>query len=191
MLVQTSDWIGLSAMLVSIAAFVVSFWTMWSGRQARKDDLLVTIHLQLISPDIEEGREAASRLECPEDVAKIYAERGKEKWHRMNRALAMYQFLAQMIVRKKIDPTLAEALWGDRIAVWWPKGALVLNWRRSFTNDPKLYEVLEKWASELHNRLRPDEPAAAEPGHAADVVTTGDTTLGRLAPPCEMPGPAL
>ena len=146
---QAADFIALGALVVALAAFLVSFQSLWADRRSRQDDLLITIHLQLISSDIEEGRRAAYQLTSCEQVQGIWDEEPKDTWHKINRALATYQFLAQMVERKRVDKSLADVLWSDRIKKWWPHASLILAWRRGFFNDRGLGETLERYAQRL------------------------------------------
>lgn len=110
----SNQWIPI---LISGAALTVAVLTYWSNAKKTtresaqiKVDTFMTLHRELVSSDIQAGRETLMSLSTTDDFARL-RERDREKWNSVGRAVGMFDVLALHWERKLIDEDLVFSEW--------------------------------------------------------------------------------
>ncbi len=142
---QTTDLIALGALVVAAVAVVAVAVAVSSANQGRKDETLLMLYRLWVTVDAETGRHLLYQLVGQADVQDLW-DHDRASWHRMNRALAVYQILVEMVELRRIDAGSAGQLWGERIRLIWPKASLFISWRRAVFDDDA-YRRLEEFAT--------------------------------------------
>lgn len=151
---QTTHIAALGALAVAVVAVVVAVAAVASVNKTRKDESLIMLYRLWVTVDAEQGRHLMYQLVDQGDVQDLW-DHDRASWHRMNRALAVYQILVEMVELKRIDPGSAGQLWGERIRLIWPKASLFISWRRAVFDD-SAYRRLEEFAKT--NLMLPSVP---------------------------------
>ena len=137
--------VALGALAVAVVAVVVAVVAVFAAGRGRKDDTLLLLYRLWVSVDAEQGRYLLYQLTDQTDVQDLW-NHDRAAWHRMNRALAVYQVLVEMVATRRIDAGSAGQLWGERIRRIWPKASLLISWRRAVFDD-SAYRRLEEFAT--------------------------------------------
>jgi hypothetical protein len=95
------------AVALSLLGIALASYTFWSGRRARREDNLIRIHEQLLTPEVQEGRR---RLFAAFDQGAVPLPDSQE-YHQINRALAFYDTLGYYIQARLVDRKAALDLW--------------------------------------------------------------------------------
>ncbi len=142
---QPTELVALGALVMALVAVIAVVATVSSANKSRKDETLLMLYRLWLTVDAETGRHLLYQMVDQADVQDLW-DHDRASWHRMNRALAVYQVLVEMVELKRIDTGSAGQLWGERIRLIWPKAVLFISWRRAVFDDGA-YRRLEEFAT--------------------------------------------
>ncbi|MFP3461272.1 hypothetical protein R5O87_10520 [Arthrobacter globiformis] len=113
---QVKDWV--TAGLAGLASFLSGAALYFNWMKAKQDTFL-SIHDKLVAKDLQEGRRLLfEKIHAPEDVEALL-QKDEDGYHKVNRALAMYDVLGVYVKRRYVFKAWVMEEWGPNLAKAW------------------------------------------------------------------------
>ncbi|UKA59141.1 hypothetical protein [Arthrobacter sp. FW306-2-2C-D06B] len=111
--VSLKDWL---TVILAGSALIVSLAALSFNRRKAKQDTFLSIHDKLIALDLQEGRRLLfEKINSPEDADRLLQE-DIASYHKINRALAMYDVLGLYVKRRYVVKSWVLEEWGPGLA---------------------------------------------------------------------------
>lgn len=166
-----AEWI---AAIAAFAAFVISVYALFVAWRASKRNSFIDLQQRLDEREVSEGRRIIYATTSVEDVAKLFRKRHKDsRWDRANRAVNLWDTLAQFTRLGIVDRRLSLELWGGSVKEAWAHLEFYIRFRRG-AGYPEMLGRKDKWSSLVW--------FAAEVG-----ATVSDDLLGEEHAPSSVP----
>ncbi|WP_439592303.1 DUF4760 domain-containing protein [Microbacterium sp.] len=139
-----AEWVAAVAALMAIGLSIFALFVAW--RSSRRNSL-VSLQERLDAREVSEGRRIIYDAKSVNDVAKMFARRHKNSnWDRANRAVNLWNTLAQFTRLGIVDRKLSLKLWGDSVEEAWEHLEHFIRFRRGagFADMPGRKD---KWSS--------------------------------------------
>lgn len=136
------------AALAALAALVISLVAVYIAWRSSKRTSFIGFQERLDAQEVSEGRRIIYSTGSVDQVAKLFAKREKDSsWDRANRAINLWNTLAQFTKLKIVDQQLSFDLWGDSVAEAWPQLEHFIRFRRGVPEHPEMPGRGDKWSS--------------------------------------------
>lgn len=111
--VAFKDW---TALIFAAAALCASLAALQFNKRKARQDTFLGIHDKLIALDVQEGRRLLfEKINSPGDAARLLDE-DPEAYHKINRALAMYDVLGLYVKHRYVAKSWVMEEWGANLA---------------------------------------------------------------------------
>lgn len=139
-----ADW---AAALAALAALALSLFALWIASRSSRRASLIALQERLDAREVSEGRRILYSLESADDVLQMFRKRHKNpEWDLANRAVNLWNTLAQFAKLGLVDKKLAFRLWGDSVLEAWDHVELFIVFRRG-GSSPEFRGRPDKWSS--------------------------------------------
>ncbi len=114
--------IAVVAVVISLAAFGVSVYSLVASRERDRRDLFLEMHHRLTDKELQEGRRLLfEKIESVDDV-RLIRKADQASAASINRALTMFELLAFYVESGYVDKQLMLEEWGHTFAKAWSHG---------------------------------------------------------------------
>lgn len=156
---SAAEWVAAIAALAAVGLSIYAL--IIAGRSSRRNSL-VSLQERLDAREVSEGRRIIYDADSVNDVAKLFARRHKDSsWDRANRAVNLWNTLAQFTKLRVVDQKLSLRLWGDSVEEAWEHLEHFIRFRRGagFSDMPgrkDKWSSLVWFATKTNARVSPD-----------------------------------
>lgn len=139
-----AEWVAAVAALAAVGLSVFALFVAW--RSSRRNSL-VSLQERLDAREVSEGRRIIYDAKSVKDVARLFARRHKDSsWDRANRAVNLWNTLAQFTKLGIVDRKLSLQLWGDSVEEAWEHLEHFIRFRRG-AGFADMRGRKDKWSS--------------------------------------------
>lgn len=135
---------------VAIAALValgLSVYALFVARRSSKRNSFIGFQERLDAQEVSEGRRIIYATHSVDAVARLFRKRGKDpSWDRANRAVNLWDTLAQFTELSIVDRRLSFDIWGGSVKEAWPNLEYFIRFRRG-AGYPEMPGREDKWSS--------------------------------------------
>jgi hypothetical protein len=135
------------AAIAALAALGLSVYAVFVARRSSKRNSFIGFQERLDEQEVSEGRRIIYSTESVAAVARLFRRHGKDpSWDRANRAINLWNTLAQFTKLNIVDRRLSFDLWGDSVKEAWEHLEYFIRFRRG-AGYPEMPGRKDKWSS--------------------------------------------
>jgi len=140
----TAEWVAAGAALLALVLSICALFIAW---RSSKRNNFISLQQRLDDQEVSEGRRIIYASNSVESVANLFRKRHKNSnWDRANRAINLWNTLAQFTRLNIVDRQLSFDLWGDSVNEAWTNLEYFIRFRRG-AGYAEMPGRKDKWSS--------------------------------------------